>query len=158
MQNDFELFNQLTTVLNKCGIRYTVEIPGRSIIGNYNLQAIRLSSMFRLQIFNGWALNHTYLVGYNVPYTQPLLEFANIINANTLLGNFEFTVAPQRVFRYRLGVPGSIIKDDNVAEVVNFVNLPSIMLSKYFPGLYQIVNSGISPQEAVNMCDRLGQN
>ena len=148
MLNTIDIFNNLTSILNKAGIRYNIDIPGTSIAGNFSLNSHPVSTMFRLSVSNGAVVNHTYLLGFSHPITPQLLQFINLINSRLLFGNFECVNATGIALRFRYALPGTMIKDEYVGEVLALLQLPSLMFSRYMNGFFAVVNQGVLPQDA----------
>lgn len=142
MMYSVDVFNHLTSALNKLGIQYGTEIPGQVLSGRFSLAEGLGQTMFRLSVVNEFVTNQTYFLGRPIPYTWPMIDFINRANQSMVFGNFEFYLVGTPTIRFRYSLPWSAIKEEDLSTVSALVRAPSMMFTRFLPGMNRVVDNG----------------
>lgn len=150
MPDAMKPFNAITTCLNNAGVQYSVEVPGRTLVGSFILRNAHASTEFRIVCINGFVINYTTLRSEIITPTDLVKAFMNLVNTQLACGCFEFVGGP--AFRFRYGMPSIVFQETMPSVTMSLVQLPSLTFDRYLPWFRAIHANTMPYADVVSRC------
>lgn len=143
-----QIFNIITSSLNQLGIRYSVDVSGESVVGQFSLREGQSGGVwFRVMVVMQTVVCYAGYTHTQIQRSWQMLNLIDLLNSRMLLGNFEFETV-SAVLRYKYSVPWSALSDHAVETVQALVQVPVNMCDRCLPAITRVLG-GANPVEAI---------